>query len=169
MPSTVSSAVTATHSSPDARPGVIIVRERAYVGFDCRDSQQLSRDECLHLIAKVCVGRIVLTAQGLPAIQPVNYMMDGDTVLIPTPPVSWLALKADNTIVAFQVDDIDAHSQCGWHVNAVGPAKLVNNQHRINRPNRMTPPPWGPPDTAQFIRVQLSIVHGQHITAHVTM
>ena len=46
---------------------------------------ELTRPECLRLLAARPIGRLaVITAEGLPMIVPVNYVLDGETVLFRT-------------------------------------------------------------------------------------
>ncbi|WP_084965757.1 pyridoxamine 5'-phosphate oxidase family protein [Thermoactinospora rubra] len=51
----------------------------------------LSRRECLELLASAPIGRIVFTDRALPAVQPVNFRLDGERVVIRTTTGSKLA------------------------------------------------------------------------------
>ena len=46
--------------------------------------KQLTRDECLHLMTSVPVGRIIYTRQALPAVELVNFAIDNGDVIIRT-------------------------------------------------------------------------------------
>lgn len=62
----------------------------------------LDRQECLRLLAKVPVGRVVYTRQALPAVLPINFSLDTDTsVLLCTSPASDLVHAVHNVVVAF--------------------------------------------------------------------
>nr|BFE79301.1 hypothetical protein GCM10020093_019020 [Planobispora longispora] len=67
----------------------------------------LSRAECLELLASVPIGRIVFTDRALPAIQPVNYVLDGNRLVIRATAGSKLALAVRDTIVALEADAFD--------------------------------------------------------------
>ena len=44
--------------------------------------KQLSRDECLKLMASVPVGRVIYTRRALPAVGLINFALDqGDSVI----------------------------------------------------------------------------------------
>ena len=44
--------------------------------------KRLTRDECLHLMTSVPVGRIIYTRQALPAVELVNFAIyDGDIII----------------------------------------------------------------------------------------
>ncbi|MFY1659227.1 pyridoxamine 5'-phosphate oxidase family protein [Micromonospora sp. WMMD1274] len=51
---------------------------------DRRILQELSRHEALRLLAGVAMGRVVFTQRALPAIRPVNHLLDQGGVIIRT-------------------------------------------------------------------------------------
>ncbi len=63
-------------------------------------------DECYELLASQEVGRIGLLAGHQPLIIPVNYGMDGRTIVVRTHPGTTLSAAA-HANVAFEVDDFD--------------------------------------------------------------
>lgn len=63
----------------------------------------LDRQECVSLLAKVQVGRVVYTRQALPAVLPVNFALDTDgSVLLCTSATSDLVRAIDGVVVAFE-------------------------------------------------------------------
>lgn len=44
-----------------------------------RSTEQLDRSEALRLLGTVPLGRVVFTHQALPAIRPVNHVVEGRT------------------------------------------------------------------------------------------
>lgn len=85
----------------------------------------LSAAECRALLTKTAIGRVVFTNRALPAIQPVNFFMDGDRLVIRTAAGSTLATAARDTTVAFEIDDFDVATRTGWSVVVVGRARVV--------------------------------------------
>jgi nitroimidazol reductase NimA-like FMN-containing flavoprotein (pyridoxamine 5'-phosphate oxidase superfamily) len=113
---------------------------------DSAGLEVLSTDECIRLLSKVPVGRIVYTDRALPAVQPVNFVVDGWSVAIRTAPRSRLATAAAaGTVVAFEVDEFtDEPDRTGWSVVAVGRAIRVlpvptDQASPISFTNRLTP------------------------------
>ena len=51
---------------------------------DASALRQLSRDECLRLMASVPVGRIIYTRQALPAVELVNFALEAGDIIIRT-------------------------------------------------------------------------------------
>lgn len=96
----------------------------------------LSPQECLALLRghPVHVGRLGVTdVDGQPLIVPVNYRLDGDTVVIRRGPDSLIAQRARGHPVAFEVDDVDAPWQEGWSVLIQGRADPVTDEAELAR------------------------------------
>jgi hypothetical protein len=84
----------------------------------------LTPDECFRLLRDVSLGRVVFTDQALPAVEPVRFVVAGDSVIARAPAGS--ALGAGNRpVVAFEADEIDVHGQGGWMVTGVGRAEII--------------------------------------------
>lgn len=47
-----------------------------------RRMEQLGRDEALRLLATVSLGRIVFTQYALPAVRPVNHLVEGESIIV---------------------------------------------------------------------------------------
>ncbi|GAA2344181.1 pyridoxamine 5'-phosphate oxidase family protein [Dactylosporangium salmoneum] len=96
----------------------------------------LSRERCLDLLASVPVGRVVFTMRALPAIRPVNHLVDGDTIVIRSNLGTGLASSATAdgaVVVAYEADVIDLERRTGWTVVVTGAARLVLDEERLNR------------------------------------
>ncbi|GIF63383.1 pyridoxamine 5'-phosphate oxidase [Asanoa ishikariensis] len=107
-----------------------------------RNLAELSRTECLRLIATGSVGRVVFTEGALPAAHPVNYLLDGEEVVFRTGGGGKLAAATLRNIVAFQVDDIRAGARTGWSVLGVGEAYEVVDALRLGSLAPRMPEPW---------------------------
>lgn len=57
----------------------------------------LCRDECLRLLTTVSLGRIGVTSDALPTVLPVNFLFDGDRILLRTGIGSKLEAATRNT------------------------------------------------------------------------
>ena len=77
---------------------------------------ELDEAECLRLLTKSEIGRVVFTDAALPAAQPVTYLLDGEEVVFRTAGGSKLAAATRGAVVAFQVDEIDPSTRIGWAV-----------------------------------------------------
>jgi nitroimidazol reductase NimA-like FMN-containing flavoprotein (pyridoxamine 5'-phosphate oxidase superfamily) len=128
--------------------------------------RELERPECLRLLAKVPVGRIVHTRQALPAVLPVNFTLDGDgAVLLRTSAASELARAVDGVVVAFEVDEVDAATHSGWSVVVTGPAMVVTDPAEHERLTRTGPRSWVPSPREVFVRIEPELVTGRELVA----
>ena len=76
-------------------------------------------DECRRLLGTDEVGRLAVIDGGSPAIFPVNYVVDGDSVVFRTATGTKLDAGTRHP-VAFEIDDFDRESRTGWSVVVSG-------------------------------------------------
>ncbi|WP_280368598.1 pyridoxamine 5'-phosphate oxidase family protein [Nocardia wallacei] len=104
---------------------------------DGRCTVQLDRDEALRLLAGAKIGRIVFTRNALPAIRPVNHLVDDDgSVVLRTRAAAKItsAIRGNSpVVVAYQADDIDPVRRVGWSVVVTGFARPVTDPDRVAR------------------------------------
>jgi nitroimidazol reductase NimA-like FMN-containing flavoprotein (pyridoxamine 5'-phosphate oxidase superfamily) len=124
----------------------------------------LSHRECVTLLSAAHVGRAVFTERALPAVVPVNFIVQDDAIVMCTASDTRLASAAARGVLAFQVDDIDASARCGWSVVVVGVAELVDSPLEHAR-IRCLLEPWAPGDNEVYIRLPIKVVTGRRILA----
>ena len=124
----------------------------------------LDRQECLRLLTKVPVGRVVYTRQALPAVLPINFSLDTDySVLLRTSRDSDLVRAIDGVVVAFEADEFDAATQSGWSVVVTGRATVVTDPAEHQRLSESGPVSWMPLDNAVFVRIESEMVTGREL------
>jgi nitroimidazol reductase NimA-like FMN-containing flavoprotein (pyridoxamine 5'-phosphate oxidase superfamily) len=133
------------------------------VNVDSAGLEVLTPSECLALASTVPLGRIVFTEQALPAVQPVNFVLDDGLVIIRTAEGTKLAEALRNAIVAFEIDEFDAHSEIGWSVTVVGRAEVVRDPQEAARLTRLPLRAWAPADRDRFIRIRPEYITGRRI------
>jgi len=114
----------------------------------------LSDDECWQLLSSGVLGRIAWNRAGHPFVIPVNFTVDGTTIHVHSSAYSTLVREVDDSLVAFQVDDIDAATRSGWTVVAQGRAET-------RYPGPRTPP--GPavdvwPEGSKAVTIVIDVV-----------
>ena len=92
-----------------------------------QELEVLDREQCVELLQTVRVGRLVFTEDALPAVQPVNFRMWRDNVVIRVAGGAKLAAAARNFVVAFEADELDPDLRTGWSVTVVGHAQRITD------------------------------------------
>jgi nitroimidazol reductase NimA-like FMN-containing flavoprotein (pyridoxamine 5'-phosphate oxidase superfamily) len=127
--------------------------------------QEIPADECHRLLATQEIGRLAVNAEHHPLVFPVNYAMDGTTVVIRTSPGTKLT-AADHAAVTFEVDDIDRRTRSGWSVLVRGVAEEVGPEHRedlVARTHATGLQPWAPGEHGRWLRLIPTSVTGRRI------
>jgi len=127
--------------------------------------RQLSRDECLRLMASVPVGRIIYTRQALPAVDLVNFTLDRGDIIIRIDRSGTLAAATRGAVVAFEADSLDPAGQVGWSVTVIGQSHEVTDAGEISRLERMGLSSWAPGEHEHFIRISPGILAGRWLCA----
>jgi uncharacterized protein len=127
--------------------------------------QQLSRDECLTLMASVPVGRIIYSRRALPAVELVSFALDQGDIVIRAVRGGGLAAAAHGTVVAFEADCLDAAHQAGWSVTAIGPSREVTDTADIARLQAMGLNSWADGTRDHFIRISPVMLTGRYLRA----
>ena len=128
-----------------------------------QESHELSRPECLALLPTVPFGRLVFTEGALPAVIPVNFLLDSAGLVVRTAPGSSVARIATGTVVALQADDVDTAQRCGWSVTVVGQARTVRDPVELARLEALPLSPWVAGDRNAYVVVEVGIVTGRRI------
>ncbi len=124
---------------------------------------KLTAEECWERLGTHGIGRIALPLHPGPGVFPVNYLVDGGTVVYRTDRAGAAAPEVDSE-VSFQADHIDEHRHDGWSVLIVGNAEHVTDsaavQHLAEQPGAR---PWAGGVRELWIRVVPAQVSGRRI------
>jgi nitroimidazol reductase NimA-like FMN-containing flavoprotein (pyridoxamine 5'-phosphate oxidase superfamily) len=127
-----------------------------------RQMKELSREETLRRLGSVRLGRVVFTHHAMPAIRPVNHLVDDGQVVIRSHQGSAIvtaALASHGVVVAYEADEIDPIARLGWSVVVTGIARLVDDPVNAARYKDVLCP-WVTGDMGQVIRIEPAIVTG---------
>ena len=113
--------------------------------------EELTITECLRLLASKRVGRVAFNHHG-PVVLPVNFVVEGDCVLLCTSPHGYLGRQLRQAVAGFQCDDLDEVTGAGWTVCLQGFAECLNGFQV--RELRRRPDPWGV--GLQWLHVRIS-------------
>ncbi|PXY27107.1 pyridoxamine 5'-phosphate oxidase family protein [Prauserella muralis] len=126
------------------------------------DIETLSPEECVRLLGSAPVGRLVFTEHAMPAIRPVNFVLDGTDVIVRTAADSW-ARGLNGAIVAFEADHIDPETHTGWSVVVLGKASAVTDVDALVRLNDPSRRPWAPGRHDRCIRIRAGQITGRRL------
>jgi nitroimidazol reductase NimA-like FMN-containing flavoprotein (pyridoxamine 5'-phosphate oxidase superfamily) len=127
------------------------------------ESRELTRAQCLALLPTVPFGRLVFTEGALPAVVPVNFVLDAAGIVLRTAAGSAVSRVADGTVVALQADTVDPVHRTGWSVTVVGQARTVRDPVELARLAGLPLQPWVAGERNTWIVVDVGIVTGRRI------
>jgi hypothetical protein len=127
--------------------------------------EQIDVAGCLRLLGSVSLGRVVYTEKALPAIRPVNHVLDGGAVIIRSHLGGALARAVGSTrgvVVAYEADAIDPVEHVGWSVVVTGVARLVADSREVARYEGLLRP-WVDIAMDCVIRIEADLVTGYRV------
>jgi nitroimidazol reductase NimA-like FMN-containing flavoprotein (pyridoxamine 5'-phosphate oxidase superfamily) len=127
-----------------------------------RQALDLTRAECWQLLGSVSLGRIVFTQRAMPAIRPVNHLVDDETIIIRShlgAAIMAHAAAEDGVVVCYEADELDPVRHTGWSVIATGLATLVRDPAVISRYQRLLEP-WVEGQMDHVIALKPQIITG---------
>ncbi|GAB3767773.1 pyridoxamine 5'-phosphate oxidase family protein [Microlunatus parietis] len=123
--------------------------------------KELTRAESLYRLGSVSLGRIVFTHNALPAIRPVNHIVDDSGLIIRTHHgAAIISAAVGGVVVAYEADVIDPDTRVGWSVIVIGTARFVTNTEEISRFHRLLRPWVSEPTMDHVIRIDTKLVTG---------
>jgi nitroimidazol reductase NimA-like FMN-containing flavoprotein (pyridoxamine 5'-phosphate oxidase superfamily) len=123
--------------------------------------RQLSRTRALELLASVNLGRLVFTHQALPAIRPVNHLVECESIIVRATAGAAITSTTGRSgaVVAYEADSIDPETHVGWSVIVVGTARLLTDDAAATR-YRTLLHPWIAGAVDDVITISTDLVTG---------
>lgn len=119
----------------------------------------LDEESCWELLARNELGRLAVAMGSEPDIFPINFIVDGPTVLFRTAPGSKLAELTANPRVAFEVDEYD--ETFGASVVVKGIATRLELQREIDEADALPLTPWIPTLKYRWVRIHPTSIAGR--------
>ncbi len=119
--------------------------------------------ECLDLVARHDLGRLAINQEGGPLVFPVNYVVEGGTVVFRTTMGTKLAAADEHATVSFQVDRIDRDEGVGWSVLIRGRLQEVVRGDELDRLAELDLEPFAGGRRSHWVRVMARSVTGRLI------
>ncbi|GAA3939208.1 pyridoxamine 5'-phosphate oxidase family protein [Actinomadura viridis] len=125
------------------------------------EQEPLDQATCLSLLSSVDIGRIAWADDsGEVVVLPVNFTVDGDSVIVRTAAGAKLDAVRAGRPISFEADDVEPALRSGWSVLVTGPADVVDDTGRDGLAERL-PAPWDRSPKPYLIRL-----HAHRITGH---
>lgn len=128
--------------------------------------EEMDREECLRLLATGQVGRVAFNDGEGPAVVPVNYTVDGESVVFRTTfggrinrSLTTLVEGADVRI-AFEVDHLNEDRREGWSVMVRGGAHHLSAEEVAQVPR---PDAWAGGERESHFRITPRQISGRRV------
>jgi len=122
-------------------------------------AKRLSDAEAIRLLASVSYGRVVFTIKSLPAIRPVNHLLDDEGRIVIrtrlTSAISAAVRSNDGIVVAYEADSIAPQTRTGWSVVVTGRAHTLTDPDQVVRYEQLLHPWINHADTVVAIEPEI--------------
>jgi len=130
--------------------------------------QKLTRDECVELLrSQLRLGRIGYVVEGVPVILPVNFVVDGESVVFVTARGSKLSWLSTHSRVAFEVDLGRPLDESGWSVLIHGTAHEVTDPVELEALRQGPLHSWAVSPDEHWVRISLDQISGRRLRRRV--
>lgn len=132
--------------------------------FDRGGLEILGEDECWRLLEAHHIGRLGVSIANQPEIFPVNYVVDGRTLVFLTSEGTKLAAAVLGGGVAFEIDAADPLFHTGWSVMVRGQAIEIEKMDELVAVERLPLRPWAAPERKRrYVRIVPDVISGRRI------
>ena len=121
----------------------------------------LDEPTCWELMACAEVGRLAVAAAGEIDIFPVNFVLDGRSVVFRTAEGTKLVELVMAGRVAFEADGSDSERELAWSVVVKGDARLLDRFDEIYRAQALPLESWSGTPKERFVRIEPTRVTGR--------
>jgi len=123
----------------------------------------LGHKECWALVKGTDLGRLAFELEGWPLVLPVNYLVDGDDIVIRSDPGRKLTAARRQLHASLQVDSIDRLHRSGWSVLVFAIATAVDDPTEVERLDGLGLRSWAASARASWIRLLPVEVTGRRL------
>lgn len=125
---------------------------------------RLGRDECLARLAGDEIGRLGYIDGAAPLVIPVNYALDGETIVIRSDGGRRVAV-GPRSPACFEVDAIDRASRAGWSVVVRGRLEEITrfDGPAFDRALQLDLVPWAGGEKDHYLRLVPTSITGRSV------
>ena len=123
----------------------------------------LDEETCWQLLSTSYVGRLAVSIANQPEMFPVNYAVDGRTLVFVTAEGTKLAAAVLGEGVAFEIDAADPLFHTGWSVVVRGHAREIEQMDELMAAQELPLASWSSHDKRRWVRIEPLTVTGRRI------
>jgi len=123
--------------------------------------EELGVAECWSLLRREEVGRLAVSIADHPDIFPINYLVDGESIVFRTAAGTKLAASVLGKGVAFEIDGYDAIAGDAWSVVVKGYAREIEHMLDYFDADDLPLFPWHASVKPNIVRVTPDIITGR--------
>jgi hypothetical protein len=124
---------------------------------------RLDAAACWRFLGRHDLGRVAVVRFERPVVYPVNYALDGRSVVFRTAPGSKLLAASNAQPAVFEVDEADELFKTGTSVMVHGQIVEVADPDERDRLRQLPIRPWAPGPRDHFVRVEPEWISGRQI------
>ncbi len=113
----------------------------------------LSDDMCWERLRKASIGRLGVHHDGQPAIYPINYLVDGASIVFRTKRDSKIYAAPRLERVAFEIDGFEPGNGDAWSVLVKGFGRFVDSVAEIEHSESLPIYPWVDAERSDWVRI----------------
>ncbi len=113
----------------------------------------LSKELCWERLRRTSIGRLGVHHDGQPAIFPINYLVDGESIVFRTRPGSKIYSAPRLERVAFEIDGFEPAHGDAWSVLIQGFGRFIDSVSEIKQVDELPLFPWVDADRSAWVRI----------------
>ncbi len=121
----------------------------------------LTERECWALLASHTVARLAVDIGGQPDIFPINYLVDGESIVFRTGAGTKLAGAVLSRHVAVEIDGLDGDDDAVWSVVVKGVAHEIEGMTERWAADDLPLYPWIASEKPNFVRIEPRLTTGR--------
>jgi len=125
----------------------------------------LSVPECWALLRQTAVGRISVNGVDDIEVFPVNFLVDGGSVVFRTAPGTKLAMIEDGTRGTFEADEVADDGGLVWCVVLKSPVRPISGHDAIVATFGMDVATWREDAAPIYVRMRPDLISGRRFSA----
>jgi general stress protein 26 len=123
---------------------------------------ELSEHHAWDFLRRSSIGRLAVSVDNKPAIFPVDFYCDGESILFRTSKGTKLSDLIANDAVAFEADEHSIRESVSVIVE--GHARIITDEAETLRADKSSLPPWIPIAVPVYVRILPTAIHGRRFT-----